>query len=59
MSFDREMDLFFMRNCYFDKDRERVKASPAYQRAEDDGDATKAQEVATQILERKDQPVIP
>jgi hypothetical protein len=52
MSFDREMDLFFMRNCYFEKDRERVKASPAYRRAEDDGDAMQAQEIATQILER-------
>jgi hypothetical protein len=52
MSFDREMDLFFMRNCYFEKDRERVKASPAYRRAEDEGDAMQAQEIATQILER-------
>jgi hypothetical protein len=59
MSFNREMDLFFMRNCYFEKDRERVKASAAYRRAEDEGDAMQAQEIATQILERKTLPATP
>ena len=51
MSFKMEMDQFFMRNCCFEKDREKVKASPAYQLAEEMNDATQAQEVATRILE--------
>jgi hypothetical protein len=51
MSFKSEMDIFFMRNCYFQKERERVEASPAYRRAEEMKDATQAQEIAARILE--------
>jgi hypothetical protein len=53
MTFEREMDQFFMRNCYFDKDRERVRATPAYRQAEAQEDITQAQEVATRVLEAK------
>jgi hypothetical protein len=51
MTFTTEMDLFFARNCYFDKDRARVKAWPAYQLAEQKADITLAQEIATRVLE--------
>jgi hypothetical protein len=47
------MDLFFMRNCYFTKERELVKASPAYRLAAEKNDTTEAQEIATRILENK------
>jgi len=51
MNFENSMDQFFKRNCYYEKDRERVKASPAYQLAAEKNDTTKAQEIATRILE--------
>ena len=51
MTFEKEMDLFFMRNCYFEPQREKVKASPAYQLAAELNDATQAQEIVTRILE--------
>jgi hypothetical protein len=51
MTFEKEMDLFFMRNCFPEKDRERVKALPIYQRAAEIKDATQAQEIATRVLE--------
>jgi hypothetical protein len=51
MTFEKEMDLFFMRNCFLEKDRERVKALPIYQRAAEIKDATQAQEIATRVLE--------
>ena len=53
MKFEKEMDQFFTRNCYFEKDREKVEASLAYRRAADKNDATEAQEIATQVLERQ------
>ncbi len=53
MNFEKEMDGFFMRNCYFEKDREEVKASLAYRRAAEINDATQAQEAATRILEER------
>jgi len=53
MTFEKEMDDFFMRNCYFEKDRELVKASLAYRRAVEMNDATQAQEAATRILEER------
>ena len=53
MTFEMEMDNFFMRNCYFDKDREKVKASQAYQLAVQMKDITQAKETATRILEAK------
>ena len=51
MTFDKEMDLFFSRNCYFEKERDKVKAAAAYQRAVEMKDVTQAQEIATRILE--------
>ena len=53
MTFEKEMDQFFTRNCCFEKEREKVKASPAYRRAADKNDAIEAQEIATQVLEDK------
>jgi len=53
MTFEKEMDQFFMRNCYAEKEREKVKASPAYQLAAQMNDTTQAQETATRILEGK------
>jgi hypothetical protein len=53
MTFDKEMDLFFMRNCYSEKERELVKVWPAYQLARDKNDPTEGQEIATQVLETK------
>jgi hypothetical protein len=45
------MDQFFARNCYFEKERERVKAWPAYRLAVDTEDIIQAQEIATRVLE--------
>ena len=53
MTFETEMDNFFMRNCYFGKDREKVEASQAYQLAVQMKDVTQAKETATRILEAK------
>jgi hypothetical protein len=52
MTFETEMDHFFARNCYSEEERLRVKACLAYRRAEENNDATQAQETATQIQER-------
>ena len=51
MTFETEMDQFFARNCYFEKERERVKAWPAYRLAVDTEDIIPAQEIATRVLE--------
>ena len=51
MNFKNEMNQFFARNCYSEEQRERVKARPAYQSAEERADVTEAQEIATRILE--------
>jgi len=51
MTFKREMDQFFTRNCYFEKEREKVNASPDYRLAVEKNDATQAQEIASRILE--------
>jgi hypothetical protein len=53
MTFKKEMDQFFVRNCYFEKEREKVKASPDYRLAVEKNDATQAQEIASRILEGK------
>ncbi len=47
------MDLFFVRNCYSEKEREKVKASLAYRLAMEKDDAVQAQEIATRVLEGK------
>ena len=53
MTCEREMDLFFMRNCYTEKEREKVKASLDYRLAREKQDTIRAQEVATRVLEGK------
>lgn len=47
------MDLFFVRNCYSEQEREKVKASPGYRLAMEKDDAIQAQEIATRVLEGK------
>jgi hypothetical protein len=51
MTFETEMDQFFARNCYSEKERLRVKACPPYRLAADNNDTIQAQEIATQVLE--------
>jgi hypothetical protein len=51
MSSKTEMDQFFARNCYSEKERDKVQASPAYRRAVESNDSIEAQEIATQIQE--------
>jgi len=53
MTFENEMDQFFMRNCYSETERSRVKACQPYRVAAEHNDAIQAQEVATLVLERK------
>ena len=53
MTFEKEMNQFFIRNCYSEKEREAVKARPAYQLAAEKNDPTEAQEIATRVLEGK------
>ena len=50
-NFNTEMEQFFTRNCYFERQREEVKASPPYQLAVEMNDPTQAQEIATRVLE--------
>jgi len=51
MTFETEMDQFFGRNCYSEKERLRVKACPHYRRAAENNDTIQAQEIATRVLE--------
>jgi hypothetical protein len=53
MTFDNEMDRFFIRNCYSEREREQVRVWPAYKLARDKNDPTEGQEIATQFLETK------
>ena len=53
MTCETEMNLFFVRNCYSEKEREKVKASAVYRLAVEKNDATQAQEFASRILEGK------
>ena len=57
MNFKTEMNIFFGRNCFSEAQREKVNASPAYQRAMEINDAIAAQEIATQIQEGKEIPM--
>ncbi len=52
-TFKTEMDMFFSRNCYSQKERSRVKSCPQYRLAEESDDFVYAQEVAMQITEGK------
>ena len=51
MSFEIEMDQFFARNCYSEKERLRVKAWPPYQLAAENNDVVQGQETAARVLE--------
>jgi hypothetical protein len=51
MTSETEMNQFFTRNCYSEKERDEVKASPAYRRAVESDDTIGAQEIATQVQE--------
>ena len=51
MTFETEMDQFFARNCYSEKERLRVKACVAYRLAAENNDTVQAQETATRVLE--------
>jgi len=53
MTFEKEMNQFFIRNCYSENEREKVRAWPAYRLAEEQNDPTAAQEIATRVLEAK------
>jgi hypothetical protein len=54
MTFAVEMDQFFARNCYSEKERSRVKAWPPYQFAVENKDIVQAQETAARVLEGAD-----
>ena len=45
------MEQFFARNCYSEKERDMVKAWPAYRCAVKNDDPIEAQEIATQVQE--------
>lgn len=51
MTFETEMDQFFARNCYSERERLRVKACSAYRLAAESNDVIQGQEVATRVLE--------
>ena len=51
MTFEHEMDRFFVRNCYSETERSRVKACQPYRVAAEHDDTILAQEVATRVLE--------
>ena len=53
MTCENEMNHFFARNCYSEKERVKVRASPAYQLAVEKSDIIQAQEIATQVFEAK------
>jgi hypothetical protein len=52
MKFETEMDQFFARNCYTEKERGRVRAWRPYQLAAEKNDTIEAQEIATRVLEQ-------
>jgi hypothetical protein len=52
MNLENEMNQFFSRNCYSEKERVRVKAWAPYQLAVQNNDAIEAQEIATRVLEK-------
>jgi hypothetical protein len=51
MTLKNEMSLFFARNCYSEREREKVQAWPAYRRALEKNDPIEAQEIATRVQE--------
>jgi len=53
MKCERELNLFFVRNSCSEKEREKVKASPARRLVMEEQDTVRAREVATRVLEGK------
>ena len=53
MTFENEMEQFFVRNCYSEKESSKVKACHSYRLAADNNDTIQAQEIATLVLEGK------
>lgn len=51
MSFAKEMDQFFARNCFSAVERHLVKTWPAYQLSVQRDDLIEAQEIAVRLLE--------
>jgi hypothetical protein len=54
MTFETEMNLFFVRNCYSEKECEKIKAWPAYRCAVKNDATIEAQEIATQVQEGRE-----
>ena len=54
MTFETEMNQFFVCNRYSEKERETVKAWPAYRCVVENDDTIKAQEIAAQVQEGKE-----
>lgn len=52
MNSETEMEHFFVRNCYTEAERKRVKAWRPYQDAMEKNDVIEAQEIAMRVLER-------
>jgi hypothetical protein len=52
MTFEAEMDQFFARNCYSERERRMVRAWRPYQLAVEKNDIIEAQEIATRVLEQ-------
>ena len=52
-TFKTEMDIFFARNCYSQKDRSKVQACRQFRLAQDANDLVYGQEIAMQVLEGK------
>ena len=53
MTFKTEMDVFFIRNCYSERERSKIKSSRQYRLAEESNDFVHAQEIAMQVAEGK------
>jgi hypothetical protein len=53
MTFKTEMDVFFIRNCYSQSERSKIKSCRQYQLAEEINDFVHAQEIAMQVVEGK------
>ena len=52
MTAETEMNHFFVRNCFTQAERERVRAWSPYQVAMEKNDVVEAQEIAMRVLER-------
>ncbi len=59
MSFEKQMDQYFKRNCYYTNELRKVVDTPAYKLAAEQKDVIKAQEIVTQTLEGRQTPSKP